>query len=76
MSCTDMARSPLVPGDIVQVLSQENLIWVGCLFIVDEVKSWGIQGDLTIPDKGDIWVRLESKDIIWVGRARLWGDNE
>jgi len=42
----------LVPGDIVQITDPFHP-WFSCLLIVTEVKSWGIQGYVSIPMSND-----------------------
>jgi len=55
-------------NQIVQVINPEHH-WYAALVVVDEVKSWGIQGYLTIPQQGQAFIRLENKDIEVVGQA-------
>jgi len=44
-------------GDIIQ--GNENAKdWCGCVMIVSEVKSWGVQAFLRIPFQGDAYIRL------------------
>ena len=54
-------------NDIVQVgLDHE---WVGCLVVVTEVKTWGIQGYVQVPMQGAAYVRLKNEDFEKVGEA-------
>jgi hypothetical protein len=61
-------------GDIVQITNDKHS-WYPCLIIVSEVKSWGIQGYITIPANnnacGNAYIRLESKDFEIVGYANI-----
>ena len=62
-------------GDIVQITDETNR-WYPCLLIVDEVKSWGIQGYITIPTNDDEWngnayYRIENGKFEKVGSAVL-----
>ena len=59
-------------NDIVQI-TDENDNWYPCLLIVDEVKSWGIQGYLTIPgpDKGNAYYRVSNGKFEKVGKANI-----
>lgn len=43
------------PGDVVQLdpqfhLGDANGFFAGCFMIVDEVKAWGVQGHILIPE--------------------------
>ncbi len=52
-------------GSIIQ--ANENVKdWCGCVLIVDEVKSWGVQAFLHIPYQGDAYIRLtnDSFDVL------------
>ncbi len=57
------------PGDIVQIAPEHVSIFAGCLVIVTEVKSWGVQGYVTVPARGDAYVRIETEEFQRVGRA-------
>jgi len=57
-------------GDIVQITDEEHP-WYPCLVIVDEPRSWGIQGYLTIPLKGEAYIRLTDKQIEICGKAKI-----
>lgn len=66
---------PLQQGDIVQI-TDETHAWYPCLIIVDEVKSWGIQGFTIIPTNdqkpnGRAYIRLKSAVYERVGIATL-----
>lgn len=56
-------------GDVIQI--NENHKWQGCLAIVDEVKSWGIQAYVPIPIGGNAFVRLMYGDFEVIGKATL-----
>lgn len=60
-------------GDIVQITDPDHH-WYPCLVIVSEVKSWGIQGYLSIPQDntgnvGNAYIRLINEVIEPVGKA-------
>jgi hypothetical protein len=58
-------------GDIVQITNSAHR-WFPCLIIVTEVKTWGIQGYITIPngeETGNAFVRINSEDYKKVGYA-------
>lgn len=57
----------LKKDDIVQIVPEHN--WGGCLLVVDEVKSWGIQGYVEIPLKGQAYIRIKNGEFEVVGRA-------
>ena len=44
-------------GSIIQA-NENAREWCGCVLIVDEVKSWGVQAFLHIPNRGDAYIRL------------------
>ena len=45
-------------GDIIQA-NEKAGDWCGCVLIVAEVKSWGVQAFLHIPMQGDAYIRLK-----------------
>jgi hypothetical protein len=58
-------------GDIVQI-TDESHHWYPCLIIVTEVKSWGIQGYITIPSNdnnpnGNAFIRLKDGEFEFCG---------
>lgn len=60
-------------GDIVQITEPDHH-WYPCLVIVSEVKSWGIQGYLSIPqdNNGNVanaYIRLINEVFEPVGKA-------
>lgn len=62
------------PGDVVQI-TDERLGLVGAFLLVDEVRSWGVQGFVhhvkSFEEARQIWLRLESGRFERVGRAAL-----
>ena len=57
-------------GSIIQ--ANENAgDWCGCLLIVDEVKSWGVQAYMMVPKKGTAFIRLNNDEFDLVGKAVL-----
>ena len=62
--------------DIVQI-TDENHHWYPCLIIIDEIKSWGIQGYLCAPKDnlgnedsvGSYFIRLKNGQFEPVGKA-------
>lgn len=66
------AENPPKVGDIVQVGEQGPREWFRCLIVVDEIKTWGIQGYVTLPGGsertgGDAFNRLEWHEIVPTG---------
>jgi hypothetical protein len=58
-------------GELVQV-TDEVPHWFRCIVTVDEIKSWGIQGFVTIPAArdqrpGDAYIRLKWSEFICLG---------
>ena len=57
-------------GSVIQ--ANENAgDWCGCLLIVDEVKSWGVQAYMRIPKDGTAFIRLKNDDFDLIGKAIL-----
>jgi hypothetical protein len=54
-------------NDIVQVVPTHK--WAGCLIVVSEIKSWGIQGYVQMPLQGQAYIRLKFEEIEKVGEA-------
>lgn len=62
-------------GTIVQITNPDHH-WYPCLVIVSEVKSWGIQGYISIPSDnrgnvGNAYIRLSTEQFEVVGEAKL-----
>lgn len=57
-------------GDLVQITNEENP-WFPCVLVVSELKSWGIQGYVTIPLKGDAYYRVKTGEFELVGKAKI-----
>jgi hypothetical protein len=62
-------------GTIVQI-TDETHHWYPCLIIVSEVKSFGIQGYLSIPrdnsgDVGQAYIRINTDQFEEVGEAKI-----
>ena len=58
-------------NSVVQINEKGQEGWIGCLVHVSEVKSWGVQGFIHIPMKGDAYIRLEWDKIDYIGEAIL-----
>ena len=61
-------------GDIIQI-TKEDHSWFGCLLMVSEVKSWGVQAFVAIPCRNDrrevnhAYIRLNADEFELVGKA-------
>jgi len=57
-------------GDIYQI-DPSFEVFGGCLLIVDEIKSYGVMGYVTIPgdEGGNAFVIVEWEKIVWCGDA-------
>ena len=52
-------REQVKKNDVIQINERcGNKGWIGCLMIVDEVKSWGVQAFVHVPMKGYAYIRL------------------
>ena len=59
-------------NDVIQINEKfKGTGWIGCLMIVDEVKSWGVQAYLHVPMQGDAYLRLKHEDYDVIGKAAL-----
>jgi hypothetical protein len=60
-------------GSVVQLRPDHSEMWGGLLFIVTEVKPWGVQCYTEMgpaePRKGQAFMRLKWADIEYVGEA-------
>lgn len=59
-------------GDIIQIKPPHA--WAYCILMVSEVKSFGCQAYIEIPDKGQAYIRLNKNEYIKVGRAEYVPD--
>ncbi len=60
-------------GDIVQVDPMLNEVFGGCMVVVTEVKSWGIQGYVQSAGvDGQQYIRLEWDNFEKTGGKALW----
>lgn len=57
-------------NSIVQV-NEAGGEWAGCLLQVSEVKNWGVQAYLKIPNSGTAYIRLNFDQVEHVGEAVL-----
>ena len=64
------------PGNIIQITDPSDK-WYSCLIIISEVKSWGIQGYITIPRNdgeplGQAYYRLKWGQFERVGNVEIF----
>jgi hypothetical protein len=70
-------------GDVVQidpVTMVEGGFFAGCLMIVTEVKSWGVQGYIAVPaargaPPGEAYYRATWEQVVRIGRAAWVADD-
>lgn len=55
-------------NDIVQIIEDR---WKGCLVHVVRVENWGIQGFVSIPEKGHAFIRLKHSQYAIIGQSYL-----
>lgn len=59
-------------NDVIQINEKcANTGWIGCLMIVDEVKSWGVQAYTHIPMQGDAYLRIKHEEYDVIGMAAM-----
>ena len=66
-------------NDVIQINEKfKGTGWIGCLMIVDEVKSWGVQAYLHVPMQGDAYLRIKHGEYDVIGMAAMVakGDGE
>lgn len=59
---------------VVQVNEKGPAEFVGCFLIVSEVRPYGVQGRVPVPQsygKGTIWINLDWEQMEFVGQAIL-----
>lgn len=61
---------------VIQVNEHGPEAWVGCLLIVDEVKSWGVTAGLKVPMQGIAYMRLNNEHIEVIGQAIMTPETE
>lgn len=53
--------------DIVQINQYHE--WVGCLVYVTELKRFGVQGFVSVPNQGCAYIRLKEEEYDVIGQA-------
>jgi len=64
----------IVKNDLVQIID-ENHGWFPCILVVSEVKSFGVQAYVTLPNQGDAYIRLNRQDYKKVGESLVVHDD-
>lgn len=60
----------LRPGDVVQVSPEHDERFAACFLVVDEVKSWGVEGYVqNAGTEGQAWYRCPWEGMEFVGHA-------
>lgn len=62
-------------GDVVQISPDKDSVFGGCFLLVTEVKSWGVQGFVQIPNKGEAYYRASHDRVERIGKA-VWVPKE
>lgn len=63
-------------GDVIQITERIHS-WYGCLLIVDEIKSWGVQAFLLVPQSNDhfevkiAYTRLKNGSFEKIGSSKI-----
>ena len=66
------ASSAVKQGSVIQISESHPIFSLhGTLMIVEEVKSWGVQGYVQIPYKGTAFFRVSNGSYYLVGEAVL-----
>jgi hypothetical protein len=75
----NLTAEEVAPGDVVQITNPDHP-WFPCLLLVTEVKSWGVQAGVLIPESNSenkiatAYNRLNFDEIEYVGRAPFQED--
>ena len=65
-----MEKIELKKGDVVQISPEfSNPIFRGALVMVEDPKAFGMQGFVNCLDKGNAYIRVEWKDMEYIGLA-------
>lgn len=70
-----MKQDVIKENSIVQINDKGPDGWIGCLVQVSEIKTWGIQGWVKIPQSGDAYIRLNWDKIEHIGEAVMIPQN-
>lgn len=61
-------------NDIVQLdpIETGNPAFSACLMVVSEIYDWGVQGYVTVPDKGQAYYRAKHGTFERTGGKAVW----
>lgn len=68
----DAAGTLVVAGDVVQIDPDLDPRFGACFLVVSEVKPWGVQGYVSVPEAGRAaraYYRVKSASMVRVGLA-------
>lgn len=71
MTPSDLLEIKSQPHDVIQVNEHGLEAWIGCLLLVDEIKSFGVVAFLKVPKSGNAYVRLPWEHFDRIGPAVL-----
>ena len=72
MNLAEREEYGIKPGSVVQIAPEHDQSFGGCLLLVTEVKSWGVQGAVRVPGAGaDAHYRVKWEAVEYVGEA-IW----
>jgi hypothetical protein len=66
---------PLAVGDIVQI-DPDRHHWAAALVVVTEVREWGVQGYVAVPQQGLAFIRLPTGTFEHTGGRAIWMDRD
>jgi len=70
-----MPSDPMPPVevfDIVQIDPAYPGVFGGCLMVVTEIRGWGLQGYVTVPNGGDAYYRVRWGGFETTGGKAVW----
>ena len=67
-----MEECELQPGQIVWINPAHDKVFGGCLMVVTEPKSWGAQGCVQIPGKGESYYRCAFESMEHTNGCAEW----
>lgn len=72
-----MIPGQLQIGDVVQIDPAHGLMWGGCFAFVKELKAWGAEVFVAIPEQqhqppGEAYLRVRWEHMEWIGKAVFW----
>jgi hypothetical protein len=58
-------------GDVVQIDPAHDEMFGAALMVVEEIKSWGLQGYVNVPGQGLAYYRVPNGKFVRIGKA-VW----